>query len=468
MVFNSYLFVCFLALNLALYWTLSSWKARKLQLLTASYLFYAAWNPPFVLLLILSTTVDYFIGQGLEKVRGEAARKLLLALSLLVNLGVLAWFKYAEFFLSFFTDSLNAIGIEYSPPKLDIVLPVGISFYTFQTLSYTIDLYRGRIKACNSFTDFAVFVSFFPQLVAGPIVRANEFLHQLRQPPANRWAHWDWGITLVLIGLFEKVVLADSLLGRMADSVYGASVSLSVIDAWMGTIAFAWQILFDFAGYSTIAIGVAMLFGFALPRNFQWPYAASGFSDFWQRWHISLSSWLRDYLYIPLGGSRGSGLATGRNLMLTMLLGGLWHGAAWTFVFWGALHGVFLTAERLARRSMTVDQLFAKGWGIPLTFPLVCVAWVFFRAVDFTQAVSILRSMLALQSGVSVLSRSDVATLGVITVVGLGISIAFRNMALEQAWSRTPRWVAIVLLLAMAVATFLSPGDNRAFIYFQF
>ena len=469
MVFNSYLFVAFLVVNLTLYWTLKSWRVRKSQLLIASYLFYAAWNPPFVLLLLLSTVVDFRLGKQMDASDSQRKRKILLLLSLLVNLSVLAWFKYANFFLASFVNMATSVGIQYSPPELDIVLPVGISFYTFQTLSYTIDLYRRRIKACDSFLDFAVFVSFFPQLVAGPIVRASEFLGQLERPPVFQWAHWDWGMTLVTIGLFQKVVLADSLVGRMADSVYSQSVPLSTTDAWMGTVAFAWQILFDFAGYSTIAIGVAMMFGFALPRNFYWPYAASGFSDFWRRWHISLSSWLRDYLYIPLGGNRGSKYATYRNLLLTMLLGGLWHGAAWTFVFWGGLHGLFLIAERLLRRiSPTASRLLDKGWGIPLTFPLICVTWVFFRAVSFSQGWSLLSSMLGFQTGSSVLSRADIATLGVITFVGLGISVLCRNVTLESVWSRTPRVIAMALVLAMGLLVFVSPGDNRAFIYFQF
>ena len=255
----------------------------------------------------------------------------------------------------------------------------------------------------------------------------------------------------------------------MADAVYAVKIPLSAADAWTGTLAFTWQILFDFAGYSTIAIGVAMLFGFALPRNFHWPYAASGFSEFWRRWHISLSSWLRDYLYIPLGGNRGSKFAIYRNLALTMLLGGLWHGAAWTFVFWGGLHGVFLIAERLVRQySPKIDKLIEKGWAIPLTFPLVCLTWVFFRAGSFSQAGSILSSMFGVQAGSRVLTNADIATMVLITSVGFGVSILFRRLTMEQVWSRVPRPLAAIMILAMTLLVFLSPGDNRAFIYFRF
>ncbi|MEO1527806.1 MAG: MBOAT family O-acyltransferase [Planctomycetota bacterium] len=469
MIFNSYLFIGFLAINLAVYWTLKSWTARKLQLLIASYLFYAAWNPPFVLLLLLSTAVDYALGKRLQVTESQSIRRTLLAASLLVNLGMLAWFKYASFFLASLVDLLHAIGIEYAPPQLDLVLPVGISFYTFQTLSYTIDLYRRRIDASRSLLDFAVYVSFFPQLVAGPIVRASEFLHQLKQPPTFRAAHRDWGITLIVLGLFQKVVLADSLVSRVADAVYAHTGPLSTADAWLGTIAFAWQILFDFAGYSTIAIGVAMLFGFGLPRNFHWPYAASGFSDFWRRWHISLSGWLRDYLYIPLGGNRGSTIATSRNLLLTMLLGGLWHGAAWTFVAWGGIHGVLLITERRLREASSVfARCLDQGWAIPVTFPIVCVTWVFFRANDFVQASTLLSRMFLLHPGMQVLSLTDAATISALTLVGLMVSIWFRNQTLEDVWSQIPRPVAAMIVIFMALMIFSSPGDNRAFIYFQF
>lgn len=456
-------------INLVAYWGNPNWTLRKLQLLVASYLFYGAWNPPFVALLVISTAVDFYAGKKLASLDDGWHRKAFLVLSLCSNLGLLAWFKYAEFFLSWFVDAAALVGIAYSPPQLDILLPVGISFYTFQTLSYTIDLYRRKIEPCHSILDFALFVSFFPQLVAGPIVRAGDFLDQLTEPRKFQWRHWDWGMTLIVIGLFQKVVLADSLVGRIADSVFQNAGELSARDAWAGTLAFSWQILFDFAGYSTIAIGVAMMFGFSLPRNFHWPYAACGFSDFWRRWHISLSSWLRDYVYIPFGGNRGSKILTHRNLMLTMLLGGLWHGAAWTFVIWGAMHGALLIAER-GFRSMggKAVQMFDKGLGVVITFPLICFTWVFFRATSTTHAMQVCGAMIGIGDAENVLRFSDVATIGLITVIGLLLAMVCRSMTLEAVWQRVPRLIAVAGLVAMIAIIWMSPGDERAFIYFQF
>ena len=281
------------------------------------------------------------------------------------------------------------IGVEYHPPALSIVLPVGISFYTFQTLSYTIDIYLSRTKLSPSFLDFALFVTFFPQLVAGPIVRAVDFLPQLERPRRASSEQFGWGLCLLTLGLFEKIVLSDGILAPVADQIYRATDQVSWAQAWIGTFAFSGQIFFDFAGYSTCAIGAGLCLGFELPTNFRAPYAAMGFSDFWQRWHISLSAWLRDYLYIPLGGNRSSAPRTYVNLAVTMLLGGLWHGASWRFVIWGAIHGFYLMVERIVRRNrgpVRSESLAVQLATILLTYLMVCITWVFFRAQSLSDA----------------------------------------------------------------------------------
>ncbi len=350
MVFNSLTFLIFILIVLILHHLPLRWTTKKFNLLIASYLFYAAWNPPFVILLWISTIVDWFAAKRLGRTENIAARRGLLLVSLGVNLGLLGFFKYANFVLDNFILFMDTLGVAYRPPPLDIVLPVGISFYTFQTLSYTIEVYRGKAQPWNSFLDFALFVTFFPQLVAGPIVRAVQFLPQCIGPRKATANQLGWGLSLLTVGLFEKVILADTLMGPVADKVYSAADKAGFIDAWVGTLAFSAQIFFDFAGYSTCAIGVALCLGFVLPYNFRFPYAAIGLSDFWRRWHISLSSWLRDYLYIPLGGNRCGVTRTQVSLMLTMLLGGLWHGASWRFLVWGGLHGLYLIVERIIRR----------------------------------------------------------------------------------------------------------------------
>ncbi|MCC6142247.1 MAG: MBOAT family protein, partial [Candidatus Hydrogenedentes bacterium] len=381
MLFNSISFVIFFCIVLALHHLPFPWSLKKFNILVASYLFYAAWNPPFIVLIWLSTLLDWYVVKGLGRYQGKRARRALLLISMIGNLGLLGFFKYGGFVLDNFVTVVNTLGIAYQPAMPDIVLPVGISFYTFQTMSYTLDVYKGHGKPWKSFLDYALYVTFFPQLVAGPIVRAADFLPQCITPRKATATQFSWGITLFIIGLFEKVVVADGLLAPIADKVYAEALYVGTLDAWIGTLAFSGQIFCDFAGYSTCAIGAAMCLGFAIQDNFRFPYAAIGFSDFWRRWHISLSSWLRDYLYISLGGNRKGEVRTYVNLFLTMLLGGLWHGAAWTFVFWGALHGFYLIVERRLREFVTPGPLWSR---LPVrialaavTYACVCFAWVF-------------------------------------------------------------------------------------------
>jgi D-alanyl-lipoteichoic acid acyltransferase DltB (MBOAT superfamily) len=346
MLFNSYTFLMFFVVVLAGYYLTRSWKVRKGILLVASYVFYAAWNPPFVVLLWLSTVVDWLAAKGIHASVSPRRRRLLMAVSLMANFGLLGYFKYAGFMVDNFLLLARALGLHVSLASPNVILPVGISFYTFQTLSYVLDVYRRKIVPERSFLDYALYVTFFPQLVAGPIIRAEDFLPQCTQPKACSGNDLGWGLSLMLLGLFEKVAIADGILAPIVESVYDTVGRPDFISAWCGTFAFAGQIFLDFAGYSLVAIGSALCLGFTIQDNFRFPYAAVGFSDFWARWHMSLSSWLRDYLYIPLGGSRKGPFRTFASLMITMLLGGLWHGASWTFVIWGGLHGLYLVLQR--------------------------------------------------------------------------------------------------------------------------
>ena len=420
-----------------------------------------------------STIVDWNLAQRIFHATSESRRKFYLICSLSVNLGVLGFFKYGGFLLDNFEKTLHQAGVNYQAPAMDIILPVGISFYTFQTLSYSIDVYRRRLDPWHSFTDYALFVTFFPQLVAGPIVRARDFLYQTIEPKVASMKHMSWGFSLIVLGLFQKIVLADGLFAPVVEKVYDSTQVVSPLAASIGTIAFAGQIFCDFAGYSTVAIGVAMCLGFAFPDNFRFPYAAIGFSDFWQRWHISLSSWLRDYLYIGLGGNRHGTVRTYRNLMLTMLLGGLWHGASWNFVVWGGLHGLYLVLERAAVALVGAwpgwktfaGQIFLSF----VTFFLVCLAWVFFRAPSFDKAFEIVAAGFFLNPVREVyVSLADSLTVLALMAALMIAHRLLRNTTLEDAASRIPASIRGIVLGIMLTLIALSPGEDRAFIYFQF
>jgi D-alanyl-lipoteichoic acid acyltransferase DltB (MBOAT superfamily) len=471
--FNSYVFAVFFAVVLAVYnLPILGWRGQKVWLLVTSYLFYAAWDPVFILLVWLSTFVDWGAARMILASRTQARRRALLIASVIVNIGVLAYFKYGNFILANLVAALHALGIDYRPAPFDIVLPIGISFYTFHTLSYTLDIYLGRTRPWDSFLDFALYVTFFPALVAGPILRASQFLPQCREPRRTTRPLLAWGLALMVLGLFEKTALADTVLAPVADQLFETSGHVGAADAWTGTLAFAGQILCDFAGYSTCAIGAALCLGFSLPDNFRFPYAAIGFSDFWTRWHISLSTWLRDYLYIPLGGNRRGPTRTYVNLMLTMLIGGLWHGASWTFVVWGGLHGSYLIGERLARRWLP-DGAWRATAGARLgaaaiTFVLVCVAWVFFRATSFGQAFAILENMAGLGGGPAVLHFINYWLVAFTMAAILAAHWALRDRSIEELAERTPWPVRSAALGAMIAAIVLMQGQDRAFIYFQF
>jgi alginate O-acetyltransferase complex protein AlgI len=474
LLFNSLTFVAFFALVLALHSAPLPWKVKKTNLLLASYLFYAAWNPPFVILLWISTVVDWHVAKKIFAEDRQGRRRWWVFVSILVNLGLLGYFKYGGFLLENWQALMSAIGVTWTAPGWNIVLPVGISFYTFQTMAYSLDVYLRRSKPADSLLDFALFVTFFPQLVAGPIVRPTQLIPQFKEPVKASRDQLLWGLGLMTLGLFQKIVIADAALAPAADAVFGAESPVPFSDAWLGTLAFAGQIFSDFAGYSTVAIGVALCLGFSLPDNFRFPYAAIGFSDFWRRWHISLSTWLRDYLYIPLGGNRKGWHRTQVNLMITMLLGGLWHGAAWTFVVWGGLHGFYLGIERFIRERWG-DAKVASTTGFRLflallTYFLVNITWVFFRAQDFPQAWSMTRAMLGfgVEGSELVLSTFLVTTVIAVTVGMLAVHWYMRNRRLEEVVARAPWWFTGFVWAGMLFLIVITQGSGDAFIYFQF
>ena len=473
MLFNSLTFIVFFVVVLAAYWTVRSWDARKNLLLVASYIFYGAWNPPFAALLFATTALDFYLGRQMGKVHTPHERRLWLVISVVVNLSMLGFFKYGNFLLENFQWVLARGGIQYKPPHLDVFLPIGISFYTFHSLSYTLDIYRGVMRPTRSLRDFTLAVSFFPQLVAGPIVRAGDFLPQLEAPPKSQPGRFLWGLFLMTLGLFEKVVLADTMLSGSADRVFGHGGPLLALDSWTGVIAFAGQIFFDFAGYSTCAIGAALCLGFHLKDNFRFPYAAVGFSDFWRRWHISLSTFLRDYLYIPLGGNRHGAARAMVNLIVVMFIGGLWHGAAWTFVVWGLLHGSYLAIERLLKATIK-DAAWTQNLGVKLligltTYVAVLIAWVYFRASTFEVASRMIGGMFGrYPHGDAILSTREILQVAVVTVFLLAAHWALRDISLETAIVRLPRWTVTSVWFLMASAIILNQGNSNAFIYFQF
>src|SRR5829696_7193880 len=495
MLFNSYSFIVFFVIMVALHYIPFAWKVKKRNLLIASYIFYAAWNPPFILLLWLSTVVDFFVGKALYSQENKYKRKLLLVVSLIGNLGMLCFFKYGGFLLENFVTLVNSLGINYHPAKPNIILPAGISFYTFTTLCYTIDMYKKKSEPVKSMLDFSLFVTFFPHLVAGPIVRPPQLVPQFETPHSATQKQLTQGLLLLSLGLFMKVVLADSMLSKSADMVFSAPNALHTLDAWMGVLAFSGQIFFDFAGYSTCAIGVASCLGFVLPENFLYPYAAVGFSDFWRRWHITLSAWLRDYLYIPLGGNRTGKFKTYVNLMITMLLGGLWHGANWTFVVWGGLHGLYLCVEKLIQdmrkpkimipvEIQNIEKVVVQGYMAPrflrkvtysnfllalITFFLINVTWVFFRSADFTTAWRLLSSMFGnVTNGAAILPTLSVIKITIITIALVACHWMMRNTRVLNVAGKSPWWLVGIVWAAMLILLILTQESSGSFIYFQF
>jgi len=473
MLFNSIAFIIFFIVVVSIHYLPLKWKIKKVHLLLASYVFYAAWNPPFVILLWISTCVDWFAAGQMHKQSKLRNRRLLLILSLIVNLGMLSWFKYGMLFMQTYADIVAQFGYNWTIPDFNIILPVGISFYTFQTLSYTIDVYLKRSAPETSFLDFALFVTFFPQLVAGPIVRPKQLLPQFKSPRQATLREFSWGAFLFTWGLFQKSVLADSVCARISSHAFGFQEEMFVLDAWVSVLAFSGQIFFDFAGYSLCAIGVALCLGFSIPNNFKSPYAALGFSDFWRRWHISLSEWLRDYLYIPLGGNKKGPRRTLINLMLTMLLGGLWHGASWRFVVWGGVHGVFLIIERLLRGRIlpNIDwsNFIPRFVGTLFTYTAVSLTWVFFAAPTWESCEIVFASLIGQTT--NPLSVMRMVELVLVSLVVLGMLIGhwvMRNRRIEDLAQATPNSIFCLIWVILLVFIILTGESDNAFIYFQF
>jgi alginate O-acetyltransferase complex protein AlgI len=474
MLFCSAQYVCFFAVVFAAYWAMPWRRARVWLLLAASVYFYARWNRQLAALICLSCTVDYLVARALDASARPRLRKLLLGCSLAANLGLLCYFKYANFFLQSLAEAARAAGADVSLPLLEVILPVGISFYTFEAINYMVDVYRKKVPAERDFAHFLLFILFFPHLVAGPIVRARDFLPQIRRRKRFSWPRAQLGVRLLLMGLFKKLAVADRM-ALLADPVFQDPGAYTSGAARLAMLAYAVQIYCDFSGYTDMAIGCAHLLGYKLARNFDMPYLSANVSEFWRRWHISLSSWLRDYLFIPLGGSRGGRWKTCRNLFLTMALGGLWHGASWTFVLWGCLHGLLLVLHRalqsVVARLPRLDRLLgsAPGTGLRVatTFACVCACWVLFRATTLAGAGRMLGRALGQMGGLPAPLPPD-GLWYVLAVVAACHLIGRRGL-----WERlSPRLPGPALGLGYAVAAslilLLTTDTDKAFIYFQF
>lgn len=468
MPFNTLSFFLFFIVTLGAYRIAGKWSIKKGVLLLFCQIFYAAWNPPFILLLWLTTYLSWRLALLIGHERSAAKRKAYLIFNLMISLGLLAWFKYGNFLLANFSVLLKLGGINFQPIPFHIILPVGISFYTFQAMSYTIDVYRRQLKATASLMDYALYLTFFPQLVAGPIVRASDFLPQLDTERDVTRNHIGWGLVLVVFGLFQKMVLADAVFAPVVDQLYTQAEFASAWDAWAGVLSFSGQIFCDFSGYSTCAIGLALCFGFHFCDNFRSPFGAIGFSDFWRRWHISLSTWLRDYLYIPLGGNRGTTLFRYRSLLLTMLIGGLWHGASWMFLLWGGLHGTYLLIERQSRPHLKfLRRYFSPASLAIFTFLITSLTWIPFRSPNTSTALSVGKALF--RPGFPELLPGALFA-AVFCALGLcAWHIANRDRLIQGWFCGLPRLAQATILASALVGIFLvSGGEPRGFIYFQF
>ncbi|HOZ41019.1 MAG: MBOAT family protein [Flavobacteriales bacterium] len=482
MLFNSIDFAVFLPLVFLLYWTVfhRTLRMQNAFLLVVSAIFYGWWDPRYLILVFISAAIDWSVALGLERTTDPRPRKLLLALSMTANLGMLGFFKYYDFFIINFNEAFQFLGMPLSLRALNVVLPVGISFYTFQTMSYTIDVYRRQIPATRDPVAFSAYVLFFPQLVAGPIERASALMPQFEMERIFDASKARDGLKQILWGLFKKVVIADSC-ALYVDKVYDMPEQMSGATLALATILFAFQIYGDFSGYSDIAIGTSRLFGFNLMRNFAFPYFSRDMAEFWRRWHISLSTWFRDYLYIPLGGSRGTKLFSVRNSIIVFVVSGFWHGASWNFLIWGALNGLYFLPLVLTNSNRNHLGPVAHGrWfpdlrelrGMLTTFLLACMAWVFFRARGLDNAVSVYRAICSeslFQLPLSVSGANlKVAFLAVAVMLTMEWVAREQQHALQlsprlPAWARWTLYYGVVALIIV-----MAPITEASFIYFQF
>tara|TARA_R110001599_G_scaffold103416_2_gene263248 strand:- start:1799 stop:3247 length:1449 start_codon:yes stop_codon:yes gene_type:complete len=482
MLFNSIEFAIFLPLVFCIYWLVlgKNFKLQNLFLLLASYVFYGWWDPRFLILILLSTIVDFYIGIGLNKYSSPQIRKSLLVTSLVVNIGILFIFKYYGFFVQNFVDAFTFFGSQLNISSLNIILPVGISFYTFQTLSYSIDVFRGKLEPTRNFISFAAFVSFFPQLVAGPIERATNLLPQFYKNRVFNYAQSVDGLRQILWGLFKKVVIADNC-AEYVNVVFGNHQSYEASSLIVAALFFSIQIYCDFSGYSDIAIGTSKLFGFKLMRNFSYPYFSRDISEFWRRWHISLSTWFRDYLYIPLGGSRGGLNKKIRNTLIIFLVSGFWHGANWTFIVWGGLNALYFLPLLLSNKNRINLDVVAENTRLPsfkeatsilVTFSLTTFAWIYFRSesvVDANQYIAGIFNM-----GIFTTPRSLGIERALITFVSISILISTewfgrrKEYPLEGFEHHAKPFLRYFTYYAIVLALFFFSGNQQGFIYFQF
>jgi len=476
MLFNSFLFLAFLPTVFILYWFVfnKSNSIQNLFLLIVSYVFYGWWDYRFLALILFSTVVDFFVAKALSKTEQKNKRKYLLWLSLGVNLGLLGFFKYFNFFIESWLDAWRMFGVDMHASSLNIILPVGISFYTFQTLSYTIDVYRKQLKPTNNFIDFASFVTFFPQLVAGPIERASHLLPQFQKSRAFNYQTAKSGLHLIIWGLFKKVVIADTC-AIYVNAIFSNYENVNAMTLVLGSVYFAFQIYGDFSGYSDMAIGIARLFGFDLMRNFKYPYFSRDIAEFWRRWHISLSTWFRDYVYIPLGGSKVSKLLQIRNVFVIFLVSGFWHGANWTFVVWGFLNALYFLPLLLRRKNRVhiedvkisnFSSALKVGIQVLSTFTLTCFAWIFFRADSISIALDYIKRIFTFTYGIEYLSIERYSV-EILLLLFFFVIIEWFYKEKEEPISGRFESIKIitVILLIFVLGSFSNP---QSFIYFQF
>lgn len=478
MLFNSIGFAIFLPVVFLLYWfiTNKNLKLQNILLLVASYYFYACWDWRFLFLLMFSTLLDYFTGLKMQDAENKKRKQFWFWLSITVNLGFLGVFKYYNFFTQSFAEAVSHLGLQVNPWTLKVILPVGISFYTFHGLSYIIDIYKNRIKAESNFVDYAVFVSFFPLLVAGPIERATHLLPQIKKRRTFDYTKAVDGLRQILWGLFKKIVIADNC-AEIANQIFNNSADQSGSTLVLGAVFFAFQIYGDFSGYSDIAIGTARLFGIDLLRNFAFPYFSRDIAEFWRRWHISLSSWFKDYLYIPLGGSKGGSWMRIRNTFIIFIVSGFWHGANWTFIVWGMLHALFIMPSIIMKTHRNHLETVAQGNVFPtvkeffqmmITFALAVFAWIFFRAENITHAFSYISGIFSksLFSVPAIIPRFLTLLIAIfILIEWLGREQQYAIAKLGTRWKSPFRYA---MYYAIIMAIFWFAGEDQQFIYFQF
>lgn len=466
MLFNSFIFIfAFFPLTLLVFWRLKRKNSRYIWLTIMSYIFYGYWNWKFVFLMLASSLIDYFAGLYIHQTDNHKKRKLALIISMSANLGLLGFFKYFNFGLDTVRYIFEGL-FNFSPdlPLLNIILPVGISFYTFQTMSYTIDIYRRKFAPTKNFFEFACYVSLFPQLVAGPIVRFSDIMDDLNNiNQFSKRENFHRGLSMFIIGLGKKVIIADTI-ARIINPMFDNVANLNSLMSWAAILGYTYQLYFDFSGYSDMAVSLGYFFGFRFPQNFNSPYKALNISDFWKRWHITLSTWLKDYLYISLGGSRVGKIHIYFNLIMTMLLGGLWHGASWTFVFWGLWHGVLLAIYKITKK-------FQDGLPVIIqkitTFLLVVIGWVFFRNTTFRDAWTMIKKMFGLENfGNYAMPKTIFFEITALLAISAFIT-SFLPNTFQIKYSTRPRYAVLLAIIFVAALILMNYGQT-VFLYYQF